>query len=1092
MIDALRSAGLEPEGLSTEQESGSEITPTLSLAVHRYLARSPAKIMMAQLEDIIGVKDQPNLPGAKASYPGWQRKLGVDLEDLCALPHFQEIAHTLNQEQRGNVPESRITGEILRLDVPHATYRLQLNADFTFRDAENLVPYLARLGVSHCYFSPYLRARPGSTHGYDIIDHNSLNPEIGDKVELAALANTLQQHGMGQILDIVPNHVGVMGSDNVWWLDVLENGPASFFASFFDIDWNPLKRELKQKLLVPVLGDYYGRVLKSGELTLSFDPEQGTFTVHYYEHVLPIDPREYPRLLGYELSRLEQRLGASDSAFAELQSLITAFSNLPVRSVTELDKRVERHRDIAIYKRRLADLCRARPQLNEFIAENVRAFTMQHDSPEAVNRLHELLEAQAYRLAHWRVAADEINYRRFFEINDLAALRMQDERVFNLTHRYLLQLIAKGIVHGLRIDHPDGLYDPAQYYRRLKTHAEAAAWLPPNSPLKARGVYLIVEKILAPYEHLREEWPIDGTSGYKFANLVNGLFVARSSQEAVEHTYRNFVEEPRGFYELLYNRKKLIMDVSLAGELNLLANQLSRISESDPDTRDYTLKNLRQALAEIVACFPVYRTYIRPGEVASADRRYVEWAVAQAKRHSAAADISVFHFVRDVLLLDAAEGKSQAYREAVTDFAMRFQQYTAPVMAKGLEDTAFYVYFPLVSLNEVGGDPARFGISVEAFHHFNEERGNRWPHDLITTSTHDSKRSEDVRARINVLSEIPEQWQNRLMRWSRLNKDKKQNLEGLWAPDRNDEYLLYQTLLGIWPLEDLDVQGLDELRGRLQDYMRKAAREAKVHTSWVNINTEYEEALGVFIDALLDARLERNRFLDDFLPFQKSIAPLGMLNSLSQLLLKLTSPGIPDVYQGTELWYFTLVDPDNRRPVDYAHRRQLLRDLETRFGGPQEALAQRARDLLDTLEDGRTKLYVLWRALHTRREFPSVFSQGDYRALSVHGRWAEHVCAFARSDGVQHAIAVAPLRSWEILEEQEQTLPLGEVWEDTSLELPNETDTPNYRNIFTSEELNIVVDHGRSSLQLSQILQHFPVALLMGTSASAYAAISRG
>jgi (1->4)-alpha-D-glucan 1-alpha-D-glucosylmutase len=363
--------------------------------------------------------------------------------------------------------------------------------------------------------------------------------------------------------------------------------------------------------------------------------------------------------------------------------------------------------------------------------------------------------------------------------------------------------------------------------------------------------------------------------------------------------------------------------------------------------------------------------------------------------------------VRDVLLLDAAEGKSQAYREAVTDFAMRFQQYTAPLMAKGLEDTAFYVYFPLVSLNEVGGDPARFGFSVEAFHHFNEERSNRWPHDLIATSTHDSKRSEDVRARINVLSEIPDQSQNRLMCWSRLNKEKKQDLEGLWAPDRNDEYLLYQTLLGFWPSEDLDVQGLDELRGRLQDYMRKAAREAKVHTSWVNINTKYEEALEVFIDALLDARHERNRFLDDFLPFQRSIAPLGTLNSLSQVLLKLTSPGIPDIYQGTELWCFTLVDPDNRRPVDYAHRRRLLQELETRFGGPQEKLAQRARDLLATLEDGRTKLYVLWRALHTRREFPSVFSQGDYRALSVHGRWAEHVCAFARSDGVRHAITVA-------------------------------------------------------------------------------------
>lgn len=1083
MLDALRKAGLQPEGVSMEGKDEPESTAALSLAMHRYLARSPAKIMMVQLEDVVGGRDQPNLPGSRENYPSWQRKLSIGLEDFYAQPNFQAIARTLCQERRGRAQELTAAGGIFRSGAPRATYRLQLNANFTFRDAAALVPYLAQLGVSHCYLSPYLKARPGSAHGYDIIDHNSLNPEIGDEADLAALAVALRQQAMGQILDIVPNHVGVMGSENTWWLDVLESGPASFFSSFFDIDWNPLKRELQQKLLVPVLGDHYGHVLKAGQLALSFEPDQGAFAISYYEHVFPVDPQEYPRLLGHQLNRLEQRLGATDPAFVELQSLITAFSNLPARTDAAPAKRGERQRDIAVHKRRLAELCRATPRVSEFIAENVRAFSVSKDDPEAAVRLHDLLEAQAYRLAHWRVAADEINYRRFFEINDLAALRMQDERVFNLTHRYILQLIAKGIVQGLRIDHPDGLYDPAQYYRRLKAHAGAAVPSPANSPLKAYGVYLIAEKILAPFEHLREDWPIDGTSGYKFANLVNGLFVDSASEEALKHVYQSFIEDPKGFEEVLYDRKKLIMDVSLAGELNVLANKLSQISESDPDTRDYTLKNLRQALAEIVACFPVYRTYLRPGEVSEADRRYVEWAVAQAKRHSAAADMSVFSFVQDVLLLHAAEGKSQAYREAVIDFAMRFQQYTAPVMAKGLEDTAFYVYFPLASLNEVGGAPNRFGISIEAFHRANEERMSRWPHALLATSTHDSKRSEDVRARINVLSEIPEQWQARLTRWSRLNKDKKQSVNGLWAPSRNDEYLLYQTLLGVWPLQDPDEHGLADLRGRIQDYLRKAAREAKVHTSWFNLNTDYEEALEKFVEALLDTRREKNRFLDDFLPFQRHIAQLGMLNSLSQTLLKLTSPGVPDIYQGTELWSFTLVDPDNRRPVDYGQRQRLLQDLEARFGA-QERHAERAGALLSSIADGLAKLYVLWRALQARHESPQLFAHGTYRALAVRGQWAGRVCAFARRDGARQAITVVPLRLWALMEKNDQAPPLGAVWEDTWLEIPGDPPAPSYRNLFTNEVLSVQQDRDSKSLRLSQILRHFPVALLVSTPAA--------
>ncbi|HZC02184.1 MAG TPA: malto-oligosyltrehalose synthase, partial [Gammaproteobacteria bacterium] len=566
--------------------------------------------------------------------------------------------------------------------------------------------------------------------------------------------DALHDHGMGQILDIVPNHMGVMGADNAWWLDVLENGPAAAHARFFDIDWQPVNEALRGRVLLCVLGDHYGAVLESGELRLIFDLDSGAFSIHYYAHHFPLDPGTYPRILGYHLDQLEARLDPGNPHLLEYQSLITAFNHLPPRTVKAPEKLTERNRDKAIYTQHLAELCRRSPDIAWFIDENVRAFNGRPGEPVSFELLHDLLEAQAYRLAHWRVASDEINYRRFFDINELAALRMEDKGVFDETHGLVLQLIGSGKLDGLRIDHPDGIYDPVRYFKWIQGYFSSEAGTADEPQGSGPPLYIVVEKILASYERLPADWPVQGTTGYDFANLVNGLFVDTAARDKLDHIYTAFIGEQTDFDELLYRCKKHIVKVVLASELNVLANQLSRLAQADWRTRDFTLHSLRSALAETVACFPVYRTYITGEHISAEDRRYVDWAAAVAKRRSSAVDISIFDFIREVLLLQAAEGKPEAYREAVVVFAMKFQQYTAPVMAKGLEDTSFYIYHRLVSLNEVGGDPRRFGTSVAMFHRANQERARHWPRAMVCTSTHDTKRSEDIRARISMLSEL--------------------------------------------------------------------------------------------------------------------------------------------------------------------------------------------------------------------------------------------------------------------------------------------------------------------------------------------------
>ena len=953
-------------------------------------------------------------------------------------------------------------------NIPLATYRLQFNRDFTFNQARAIVPYLHGLGISHLYASPYLKARPASRHGYDIIDHNKLNPEIGSDEEFEQLCATLAEHGMGQILDTVPNHMGVQGGDNHWWLDVLENGQASEYSGYFDIDWTPIKVKLHGKVLLPVLGNAYGAVLENAELQLCFDAENGKFVIYYYEHHFPVDPAQYPQILSYRLETLNSQLGLDNSLLMEYQSLVTAFHNLPPRDEESPEQQLERRRDKEVYKRHLAGLVAQSAEIALFLQENLQLFNGTAGDPASFDLLHDLIKTQAYRLAFWRVASDEINYRRFFDINDLAGLRMENNEVFDATHPLVLRLIQEGKLDGLRLDHPDGLYDPEAYFCRLIEQCRQTG----HSP------YLVVEKILAVNENLRGNWLVHGTTGYEFTNLLNGLFVATSNAERMTHVYHSFIGESVNFNDLLYRSKKLIMKTALAGELNVLSNLISKIAEADRHTCDYTLNGLRSALAEIVACFPVYRGYISVREVAPEDRRNIEQATAAAKRRSTTADTSIFDFLHDVLTLNAANGKSPAYSQQVLTFAMKFQQFTSPVMAKGLEDTSAYIYHRLLSLNEVGGDPRQFGVTCRAFHRANQTRAEHWSHSMLATSTHDTKRSEDVRARLNVLSEIPAAWRLALRHWSHANQSLKHTVDGMQIPTPNDEYFIYQTLLGIWPQGEPDKNEMANFSGRMAEYLVKAAREAKVHTSWINPNTAYEEEILSFTDALINSPAE-SAFMADFLPFQRRCARFGLFNSLSQTLIKFTVSGMPDIYQGCELWDFSLVDPDNRRPVDFGYRQTLLDSLGTLDALESQQRSAEVRALCDHLENGLPKLLVVKTALALRQRWSEVFLQGSYLPLAVKGEYADHLCAYARIAGKRAVITIAPRFFVGLLGESDN-LPLGEkIWGNTSVDLPFHHSDNQYTCTFTEKVLQ---PHQRGSgwcLSVAQVLAEFPVGLIV-------------
>ncbi|HEY4392573.1 MAG TPA: malto-oligosyltrehalose synthase [Polyangia bacterium] len=964
----------------------------------------------------------------------------------------------------------------MTLRIPICTYRLQFNKDFNFRDATALVDYLAALGISDVYASPLLTARPGSAHGYDVIDHGRLNPELGTESDLDALAAALAARGMGLLLDVVPNHMCIASPSNHWWSDVLENGRSSPYAAFFDIDWHPPKSELDEKVLLPVLGRQYGRVLEGSEIRIGY--AAGGFQAHYGDAVFPIGPRTILPLLEPMVVDLRRTHPDDHPDVLELESIVTATKNLPTRWETDSEKIRERQREKEIVKRRLDALVSASAAVRDALERSLVAINGEPGKARSFDALEALLADQAYRLSYWGVAAEEINYRRFFDINDLAAIRVEEPKVLEAVHEKAFALLRAGKVTGLRIDHVDGLWDPRRYLEDLQ-RPHPGDGDGPSDAVPARPLYVVVEKILVGAEELPEEWPVAGTTGYELLNAINGLFVDPAGLRLIERNYRRLREGTGTFDDLLYRAKKLILRTAMSSELHVLARRLDRISEQHRWSRDFTASSLHLALGEVIACFPVYRTYVSADTVSisDGDRLHVLRAVREAKRRNRSTSESIFDFLCDLLLLRDPEGISEADRAERRELVMRLQQLTGPVMAKGLEDTVFYRYFPLASLNEVGGRPTTAPIEIDRFHVFCARRAERWPHGLSATATHDTKRGEDMRARLDVLSEIPREFLDAVKRWQRMNRRSKPLVDEARVPGANEEYLIYQTLIGLWPLEalegELDADVHAALTERLSAYLRKALREAKVHTSWINVNEPYERGCDQFLQRLLAREPKTNPFLDDLARFVEGIASAGLCNALCQLVLKLTVPGVPDLYQGTELWDFTLVDPDNRRPVDYATRRAILDELRNLQG---DALRARIAAARERPADGALKLLVAARTLAHRRRRQQLYETGGYLPLSVEGPHAHHVVAFARV-GADGSSSITIVRRFFAALEAAGRSPGAPVWDQTELRIPDELAATGYRDIISDTVIAAQCDQ-RSGLPLAGILSMLPVAIL--------------
>jgi (1->4)-alpha-D-glucan 1-alpha-D-glucosylmutase len=972
--------------------------------------------------------------------------------------------------------------------IPVSTYRLQFGRHLNFTAARKVASYLGELGIGDAYASPLFRARESSSHGYDVVDHRQFDPELGTEEDFQAFAEDLQQRRMGLMMDVVPNHMGIDDPNNVWWQDLLENGISSVYAKYFDVDWDPPKQELKQKVLLPILGDQYGRVLENQELKLVYDDQR--FQIDYYGRRFPVAPRSWTDVLRLALEDVSAQLEPDHVDRMELESIILELENLPEQTETDPERVAQRYREKEVARRRLAMLLDNSVPVRRALERAIDEMNGRRGEPESFDRLERLLAQQAYRLCYWRVATDEINYRRFFDINELAAIRVEDPEVFQAVHELVFRFIERGWVTALRIDHVDGLLDPQQYFESLQAafaqirgHAQAAEDLTPPP-----GFYIAVEKILAYDESLCPNWPVAGTTGYDFLNLVNGLFVHRQGGWDLRSAYLRFLGENRRYADVVYESKKLILNVAMSSELHVLSGHLDRISEQHRFSRDFTRTSLRRALREVIACFPVYRTYIRPetNQVSDEDRRRVLAAMRIAKRRNPALSPSFFDFIASILLLEYPEGLSEEQIRERHDFVRKFQQVTGPVTAKGVEDTAFYRYYPLASLNEVGGEPSNVGVSCEQFHRANVERLAAWPFSMLATSTHDTKRGEDVRARLNVLSEIPQLWEQAIQRWQAANAQLRTEIDGAPAPDPNEEYLLYQTLVGTWPLEKLDDQKYAGYVERIVRYMDKALKEAKVNTSWLSPYQEYDEAVANFVNRVLDRGRESD-FLADLDRFVREIADAGFLNSLSQTLLKIASPGVPDFYQGTEVWDFNLVDPDNRRPVDFQWRAETLSALKSRA---ETDLAGLTGELLAAWPDARLKLFLTWRSLQFRRQHDELFLRGNYVPLNVSGNRAEHVCALARERDGRWAVAVVPRLTIEAWREARPrgpgmasgtaAWPLAGWWSETWVRLPLQTPSE-WRHIVSGAWVRSAATEGTDRLMaVEEIFASFPVALLEG------------
>ena len=944
--------------------------------------------------------------------------------------------------------------------IPTATYRLQLNKDFRFPDACNILDYLNDLGISDVYLSPILVSRKGSGHGYDVTDPTRINPELGSEEDFEHFQSELEKRGMGLVLDIVPNHMAA-SMENAWWMDVLENGQQSAYAADFDVDWHPPSRSLDGKILLPVLGKPFGEVLDSGELKLTF--REGKFYFQYFDSFFPLSPGSYWGILHYRIDELKQQMGEDSPAYQEYSGIVASF--LPL---TNADRRAEetaadRRLRFEALRDRLSALLKSNQEITEFVEKNLRIFNGSEGDPASLGTLQRLLAEQHYKLAYWQNVNESINYRRFFTIADLVGVRVEDPVVFEAMHAYLLRLISRAPFTGLRIDHIDGLRDPLAYLNRLQ------ARLAPANHADASTGYLLVEKILARGEYLPLDWPVCGTTGYDYLNQSNGVFVNPEGGFRVKQIYADFIGRDQNFVDVLYQKKKLVMNTLLGVEMRSLGRQLAELASQDRYARELSRGQLVEALTEVTASLSVYRTYIRNMEMSEHAMKYIGEALQEARRRAPHLNSACFDFLEATLLLQNLPHVLPDQREARLAFVMRWQQFTGPIVAKGMEDTALYVYHPLVSLNEVGGTPEPRDVSSrEEFFRSLELRRQSWPHTLNATTTHDTKRSEDVRARVNVLSEMPEAWQEHLELWAKLNAKHKEQVDGREVPDRNEEYFLYQTLIGVWPLEG---ESCDKLVERLQVYSVKATREAMVHTRWTRPNQPHEEALQRFVARILSPAAED--FLREFRPFQREISYYGMVNSLSQMVLKIVAPGVPDFYQGSELWDLRLVDPDNRAPVDFERRIASLRQL---VQDEAENPAALIKNLVEQWHDGRIKLFLLQKAIRFRRENASLLQEGDFLPLETRGECRQNVVCFIRRQNVQQILVAVPRWLSRVAFSTDHGKP---DWHNTEVLLP-EKSSHRWQSILCGHEVTIhenVRRQSEGSLGIADLFAHFPVAL---------------
>lgn len=923
--------------------------------------------------------------------------------------------------------------------IPTSTYRIQFNKEFTFNQAKEILSYLNSLGITTLYASPIFYARPGSMHGYDVVEPNSLNPELGTQDDFDNLVSKVKEYNMSWLQDIVPNHMSY-SRYNQMLIDLLENGAESRYYEFFDIEWKHPHKSVSDRLLTPFLGKFYKDALESGELKLQYN-EEG-FSVSYYETVLPLKMESYIDMLSFRLPHLRNKIGRNNPDTIKYLGAMYVLKSLS--TFEDID---ERYYQIKFIKGMIWELYSGNQEIKMSIDETIKIFNGEPGNPESYNTLDRILRDQNYRLAFWKVANEEINYRRFFNISELISLRMELEQVFNRTHSLILKFVREGIFNGLRVDHVDGLFNPAEYLNRLKE--------------RSKNVYVVVEKILELSEDLPENWNIEGTTGYEFMNYVNGIFIDRDNEDQISEIFTSFTKLDIPFDILMFSKKRLIITSTMAGDVERLAFMIEEVSSNDRFGIDMTMHGLQRALEEVLTYFPVYRTYINEEDFSEQDQKYINEVFDKIREETPRYE-NEYNYIQKLLTKQFDLFDEEQKRNAL-NFVMKFQQLTGPLMAKGFEDTTLYIYNRFLSLNEVGGNPARFGISDEEFHEFNIKRNKRWNHTLNSTSTHDTKRGEDVRARINVLSEIPEEWEGRLTKWHAVNRQHKVLLGRRYMPENNEEMFLYQTIIGAFPFSQDEHETFIK---RIKEYIVKASREAKIHTAWIKPNERFETAYQKFAEAVLTEN-DDNEFLKDVKEFNEKISFFGMLNSLSQVFIKTASPGVPDFYQGTELWDFSLVDPDNRRPIGYEKRTSMLERIKKIN---EDNIDTEIKRLFTEYETGEIKLFTIYRALELRNYNKDLFTKGGYLPLKIEGKYARSLFGFIRSFEEKNIIVLVPRLLTGITEVNK--IPAGkEYWKDTFIK-PGVA-SKHWKNCFTGEDIT-----GNKALAVQDIFNKYPFALL--------------